>query len=107
MLVWPALTASDVGSTVQPADNARGEDEQRPAQRCSGQRTQKSENVPVDGGVDTGPVIAQVAVPVLDDDDDSTLHERIKDAERAMLVDTVGRMLRDGYRVTGRKVTVP
>ena len=61
----------------------------------------------VDGGVDTGPVIAQVGVPVLDDDDESTLHGRIKDAERAMLVDTVGRMLRDGYRVTGRKVTVP
>ena len=61
----------------------------------------------VDGGVDTGPVVAQVAVPVLDDDDESTLHERIKDAERAMLVDTVGRMLREGYRVTGRKVTVP
>lgn len=61
----------------------------------------------VDGGVDTGPVIAQVGVPVLDDDDESTLHERIKDAERAMLVDTVGRMLREGYRVTGRKVTVP
>lgn len=61
----------------------------------------------VDGGVDTGPVIAQVAVPVLDDDDEPTLHERIKDAERAMLVDTVGRMLREGYRVTGRKVTVP
>lgn len=61
----------------------------------------------VDGGVDTGPVIAQVGVPVLDDDDESTLHERIKDAERAMLVDAVGRMLREGYRVTGRKVTVP
>lgn len=61
----------------------------------------------VDGGVDTGPVVAQIAVPVLDDDDESSLHERIKDAERAMLVDTVGRMLREGYRVTGRKVTVP
>lgn len=61
----------------------------------------------VDGGVDTGPVVAQVAVPVLDEDDEPTLHERIKDAERAMLVDTVGRMLREGYRVTGRKVTVP
>ena len=61
----------------------------------------------VDGGVDTGPVVAQVAVPVLDDDDETTLHERIKDAERVMLVDPVGRMLREGYRVTGRKVTVP
>jgi formyltetrahydrofolate-dependent phosphoribosylglycinamide formyltransferase len=61
----------------------------------------------VDGGVDTGPIIAQVAVPVLDDDDESSLHERIKVEERAMLVDQVGRMLREGYTVNGRKVTVP
>lgn len=61
----------------------------------------------VDAGVDTGPIVAQAAVPVLDDDDEPTLHERIKVAERTMLVDTVGRMLREGYRVTGRKVTVP
>jgi phosphoribosylglycinamide formyltransferase-1 len=33
-----------------------------------------------------------------------TLHERIKVAERAMLVDTVGRMLREGYTITDRKV---
>lgn len=59
-----------------------------------------------DGGVDTGPVVAQRAVPVEDDDDESALHERIKVAEREMLVDAVGRMLRAGYRVTGRKVTI-
>ena len=46
----------------------------------------------VDEGVDTGPIIAQVAVPVLDDDDVETLHERIKTEERAMLVDWVGRL---------------
>jgi phosphoribosylglycinamide formyltransferase-1 len=46
----------------------------------------------VDAGVDTGPIIAQVAVPVLDDDDVETLHERIKTEERAMLVDWVGRL---------------
>jgi phosphoribosylglycinamide formyltransferase-1 len=46
----------------------------------------------VDAGVDTGPVLAQVAVPVLDDDDEASLHERIKVAERAMLVDVVGRL---------------
>jgi phosphoribosylglycinamide formyltransferase-1 len=43
----------------------------------------------VDHGVDTGPVIAQVAVPVLPDDDESTLHERIKTVERRLLVDVV------------------
>ena len=41
----------------------------------------------VDAGVDTGPIVAQVAVPVEDDDDVETLHERIKVAERSMLVD--------------------
>ena len=61
----------------------------------------------VDEGVDQGPVVAQAAVPVHDDDDEETLHERIKVAERALLVDTVGRMARDGWRVTGgRKVRI-
>jgi phosphoribosylglycinamide formyltransferase 1 len=46
----------------------------------------------VDAGVDTGPIIAQVAVPVLEDDDVETLHERIKTEERAMLVEWVGRL---------------
>jgi phosphoribosylglycinamide formyltransferase-1 len=60
----------------------------------------------VDAGVDTGPIIAQRAVEVLDGDDEASLHERIKAAERAMLVDAVGRMARDGWRVTDRKVTI-
>lgn len=58
----------------------------------------------VDGGVDTGPIVAQQAVPVADDDDVDSLHERIKVAERAMLVDAVGRMAREGFRVEGRRV---
>jgi len=58
----------------------------------------------VDEGIDTGPIVAQRAVPVHDDDDVDSLHERIKVAERAMLVDTVGRMVREGFRITGRKV---
>jgi phosphoribosylglycinamide formyltransferase-1 len=60
----------------------------------------------VDGGVDTGPIIAQTVVPVLDDDTSQTLHERIKVAERSMLVDTVGLMARDGWKVDGRRVRV-
>ena len=60
----------------------------------------------VDEGVDTGAIVAQVAVPVEDDDDLETLTERIKVAERAMLVDTVGRMVREGFTVTGRKVRI-
>ncbi|GAA1785517.1 phosphoribosylglycinamide formyltransferase [Luedemannella flava] len=61
----------------------------------------------VDDGVDTGPIIAQVAVPVHDDDTEDTLTERIKDVERRQLVEYVGRMVRDGWTITGRKVTVP
>jgi phosphoribosylglycinamide formyltransferase 1 len=58
----------------------------------------------VDAGVDTGPVIAQEAVPVRDGDDEATLHERIKSVERNVLADVVGRMVRDGWNVDGRKV---
>jgi phosphoribosylglycinamide formyltransferase 1 len=58
----------------------------------------------VDEGVDTGAIVAQTAVPVEDDDDVEALHERIKVAERSMLVDTVGRMAREGFTVDGRRV---
>lgn len=58
----------------------------------------------IDGGVDTGPIVAQTVVPVEDDDDAESLHERIKVAERAMLVDNVGRMAREGFTITDRKV---
>ncbi|MEU5946158.1 phosphoribosylglycinamide formyltransferase [Micromonospora sp. NPDC047465] len=61
----------------------------------------------VDAGMDTGPIVAQVAVPVRDDDDVETLTERIKDAERHQLVEQVGRLVREGWTITGRKVTVP
>ena len=35
-----------------------------------------------------------------------SLHERIKTAERAMLVDAVGRIARDGIKVDGRRVRI-
>ncbi len=60
----------------------------------------------VDEGVDTGPIIAQTVVPVEDDDDVASLHERIKVAERRMLVDTVGRLAREGFSITDRKVRI-
>ena len=60
----------------------------------------------VDGGVDTGPIVAQAAVPVAGDDDVESLHERIKVAERAMLVEWVGRIAREGISVEGRRVRV-
>ena len=61
----------------------------------------------VDAGIDTGPILAQAVVNVLDDDTVEILHERIKTAERELLVDVVGRMARDGWTVTGRKASIP
>jgi phosphoribosylglycinamide formyltransferase-1 len=60
----------------------------------------------VDAGVDTGPIVAQVPVEVVEDDDVASLHERIKAAERAMLVDAVGRIAREGISVEGRRVRI-
>jgi phosphoribosylglycinamide formyltransferase 1 len=59
-----------------------------------------------DAGVDSGPILAQTAVPVVDGDDEETLHERIKTAERPLVVDTIGRMVRDGWSVRGRTVRI-
>ena len=58
----------------------------------------------VDAGVDTGPIVAQAVVPVLDDDTAETLHERIKAEERSMLVGAVGRIAQEGLSVDGRRV---
>lgn len=61
----------------------------------------------VDAGVDTGPIVSQVAVGVRDDDTEDTLTERIKDVERRQLVEYVGRLVRDGWTISGRKVSIP
>ena len=58
----------------------------------------------VDDGVDSGPIVAQRAVEVLDTDDEAALHERIKVVERALLVDVVTRMVTAGWTVDGRRV---
>ena len=60
----------------------------------------------VDEGVDTGGIIDQRAVRVADDDTVATLHERIKDVERAMLVEHVGAMARQGWTIHDRRVTI-
>ncbi|MFJ5991909.1 phosphoribosylglycinamide formyltransferase [Lentzea sp. NPDC092896] len=61
----------------------------------------------VDAGVDTGPILAQEAVVVEPGDTEDTLHERIKVVERRLLVETVGRLAREGCTVNGRKVSIP
>ncbi len=58
----------------------------------------------VDAGVDTGVIIDQATVPVADDDTVETLHERIKIAERDLLVDTTHRLATRRWQVSGRKV---
>jgi phosphoribosylglycinamide formyltransferase-1 len=61
----------------------------------------------VDDGVDTGPIVAQVAVPVLDSDTAESLHERIKEQERALLVQVVADLVTGHHRIEGRKVIRP
>jgi phosphoribosylglycinamide formyltransferase-1 len=58
----------------------------------------------LDAGVDTGPIVAQTAVPVLDDDDESSLHERIKEVEREMLVRVIPELATMTVTTDGRKV---
>ncbi len=60
----------------------------------------------VDAGTDTGPILAQQAVPVLDDDDEATLHERIKVVERRLLVDVLAELATRGVTWSGRKATI-
>jgi phosphoribosylglycinamide formyltransferase-1 len=61
----------------------------------------------VDEGTDTGPVLAQQAVEVKDGDTEESLHERIKVAERTMVVDVMQKLAEHGCTVVGRKVSIP
>ena len=61
----------------------------------------------VDAGVDTGPIIAQVAVPVLDDDTRRRSPSGSRSPSARQLVEQVGRLVREGWTITGRKVTIP
>lgn len=57
----------------------------------------------VDAGMDTGPIIAQAAVPVLDDDTPASLHARIQEQEH-ILYPRVLQWLADGrVRIEGRR----
>lgn len=59
----------------------------------------------VDAGVDTGPIIAQQPVIVRDGDDENSLHERIKEVERVLLVDVVEKVVERGLTVNERLVS--
>lgn len=58
----------------------------------------------VDDGIDSGPILGQAAVPVLDGDTPASLHERIQDAERRLYPAAVGALARGEIRVEGRRV---
>nr|WP_310274249.1 bifunctional phosphoribosylaminoimidazolecarboxamide formyltransferase/IMP cyclohydrolase [Haloactinomyces albus] len=60
----------------------------------------------VDAGVDTGPILAQETVEIRPDDDEASLHERIKAVERRLLVNTLEQLSRHGWTVRGRKVSI-
>lgn len=60
----------------------------------------------VDAGTDTGPILAQQPIPVLDDDNEETLHERIKVTERRLLVDVIAAVASGGVTWIGRKATI-
>lgn len=57
----------------------------------------------VDEGIDTGIIIAQTCVPVEFGDSHDALLERIKVAERAQLVETIGKLCRQGWTIAGRQ----
>lgn len=61
----------------------------------------------VDGGVDTGPVLAQRPVLIEPGDDERTLHERIKMVERRLLVEVVAALAERGATIIGREVSIP
>ena len=60
----------------------------------------------VDEGVDTGPIIIQAAVPVLQDDTEETLSERILSLEHQIYPEAIRLFSEDKITVEGRRVTI-
>lgn len=58
----------------------------------------------VDEGLDSGPIVIQRAVPVLDDDDAETLAARILEQEHFAYPDALRRLLRERWKVEGRRL---
>ncbi len=58
----------------------------------------------VDAGVDSGPIIGQQTVPVLDDDTPETLHARIHAAEHELYPRCVAAIARGEIAIAGRRV---
>ncbi|MFO7983614.1 MAG: phosphoribosylglycinamide formyltransferase [Desulfuromonadales bacterium] len=60
----------------------------------------------VDGGTDTGPIIIQAAVPVLDDDDEDTLSNRILQQEHRIYPRAIQLFAEGRLRIEGRRVRI-
>jgi len=58
----------------------------------------------VDEVLDGGPILAQIPVPVMDEDDEASLLERIHAAEHRLYPETLARMIRNGFRREGRRI---
>ncbi len=57
----------------------------------------------VDEGIDSGAILGQRAVPVLEDDTAETLHARIQEAERELYPAVVAALARGTVRIQGRQ----
>lgn len=60
----------------------------------------------VDAGMDSGPIIAQSAVPVLDGDTPATLHARIQEQEHIWFPKVIGWLAQGRVSVEGRRVSI-
>jgi phosphoribosylglycinamide formyltransferase 1 len=58
----------------------------------------------VDEGVDSGPILKQAVVPVLDDDTAETLAARILEQEHRIYSEAIALALSGQYRIEGRRV---
>jgi phosphoribosylglycinamide formyltransferase-1 len=60
----------------------------------------------VDTGVDTGPIVSQAAVPVMEGDDARSLHDRIRLHEHEMLPEATRLLAAGRLAVEGRRVRI-
>jgi phosphoribosylglycinamide formyltransferase-1 len=58
----------------------------------------------VEAGIDSGPIVTQAAVPVLDDDTADTLAARILVEEHKIYAEAIALVLSGRYRIEGRRV---
>ena len=58
----------------------------------------------VDEGLDSGPIVKQAAVPVLDDDTEESLSARILKEEHRLYSQAIALVLSENYRIEGRRV---